>query len=73
MPSAENMPDDYVVFPSSRSLLAVGIIAAILSPLVGLILGSYFWARPQLAREGKMIVLVALVWLAVILVNLIVF
>ena len=67
------MPEGYIVFPSSRSLLTVGIIAAVLSPLVGLILGGYFWARPQLAREGKTIVLVSLVWLAVIFVNLIVF
>ena len=67
------MPDDYIVFPSSRSLLTVGIIAAVLSPLVGLILGGYFWARPQLAKEGKIVVLVALVWLTLIFVNLIVF
>ncbi len=71
MPRA--MPSDYIVFPSSRSLLVVGIIAAILSPLVGVILGAYFWARPQLAREGKVVVSVALIWLAVILANLIVF
>lgn len=64
--------NDYVIFPSSKSLLVVGIIAAILSPLVGLILGSYFWARPQLVREGKVVVLVALVWLAVIFANIII-
>lgn len=64
--------NDYVIFPSSKSLLAVGIIAAILSPLVGLILGGYFWARPQLAREGKVVVLVALVWLVVIFANIII-
>lgn len=58
--------NDFVVFPSSKSLLAVGLISAILAPLVGIILGLYFLKRPQLVKEGRSILLVALLWLAVI-------
>lgn len=64
---------DYIVFPSSSSLLLIGVLAAILSPLVGIILGIYFWTKPQLAREGKLVLLVALVWLAVIFADFLVF
>ena len=67
------MSRDYVVFPSSKSLMVIGIISAILAPLIGLILGIYFWRRPQLAKEGIFITLVALIWLAVISVDVFVF
>jgi len=60
------MSRDYIVFPSSKSLFAIGIISAILAPIVGIILGVFFLTRPQLAKEGKGILLVAAVWLAVI-------
>ena len=60
------MHSDYIIFPSARSLLAIGIISAILAPLIGVILGFYFLKRPQLAREGKSILLVALIWLSII-------
>lgn len=57
---------EYIVFPSSKSLLTIGIVSAILAPIIGIILGLYFLRRPQLVKEGKSIVLVALIWLAVI-------
>jgi len=60
------MPNEYIVFPSARSLLAIGIISAVFTPLIGIILGFYFLRRPQLVKEGKTIVLVALVWLSII-------
>jgi hypothetical protein len=60
------MKQDYVIFPSSKSLFAVGIISAILSPIIGIILGLYFLKRPQLSKEGKTVLLVALIWLSTI-------
>ena len=60
------MHSDYIIFPSARSLLAIGIISAILAPLIGLIMGFYFLRRPQLVKEGKIILLVALIWLSII-------
>jgi len=59
---------DFIVFPSSKSLLVVGLVSAILAPIVGVILGLFFLKRPQLVKEGKSILLVALLWLAVIFV-----
>ena len=64
---------DYIVFPSSKSLMAIGVISAILAPIIGIILGIYFWRKPQLAKEGMFITLVALIWLAVISVDVFVF
>ena len=64
---------DYIVFPSSKSLLAIGVVSAILAPIIGIILGVYFWRKPQLTKEGKFIFLVALVWLAVISADVFVF
>lgn len=58
--------NEYIVFPSSKSLLTIGLVSAILAPIVGIILGLYFLRRPQLVKEGKIIVLVAFIWLAVI-------
>ncbi|MEK7659134.1 MAG: hypothetical protein AAB338_00550 [Patescibacteria group bacterium] len=60
------MNSDFIVFPSSKSLLAVGLISAILAPIVGVILGLYFLKRPQLVKEGRSILLVVALWLAVI-------
>ncbi|OHB17969.1 MAG: hypothetical protein A2913_01495 [Parcubacteria group bacterium RIFCSPLOWO2_01_FULL_40_65] len=60
------MGGDYIIFPSAKSLFAIGIISAILSPLIGVILGFYFLRRPQLAKEGKIILLVAFIWLSAI-------
>lgn len=60
------MNNEYIVFPSSKSLLTIGLVSAILAPIVGIILGLYFLRRPQLVKEGKSIVLVAFIWLAVI-------
>ena len=57
---------EYIVFPSSKSLLYLGLAAAVLAPAVGIILGFYFLKRPQLKKEGKAVLWVALVWLAVI-------
>lgn len=57
---------EYIIFPSSKSLLTIGIVSAILAPLVGIILGLYFLRRPQLKKEGKSVLLVAAAWLAVI-------
>lgn len=58
--------NDFIVFPSSKSLLIVGLVSAILAPIVGMILGLYFLKTPQLVKEGKSILLVAVLWLAVI-------
>ncbi len=60
------MNNEYIIFPSSKSLLTIGIISAILAPIIGIILGLYFLKRPQLKKEGRSVLLVALVWLAVI-------
>lgn len=59
------MIKEYVIFPSSKSLLIIGLISAILAPIVGIILGVYFLWRPQLNKEGKIILLVAALWLTV--------
>lgn len=58
--------NDFIVFPSSKSLLVVGLTSAILAPIVGVILGFYFLKRPQLVKEGRSILLVAVLWLAII-------
>ena len=58
--------NEYIIFPSSKSLLTIGIISAILAPLIGIIIGFYFLRRPQLKKEGKSVLLVAVAWLAVI-------
>lgn len=60
------MSPEYIVFPSSKSLLIIGLVSAILAPIIGIILGLYFLKRPQLVKEGKSILLVAVLWLAVI-------
>ncbi|MEK7536976.1 MAG: hypothetical protein AAB584_00815 [Patescibacteria group bacterium] len=60
------MNSEFIVFPSSKSLLIVGLISAILAPIVGLILGLYFLKRPQLNKEGRSILLVAVLWLTFI-------
>ena len=60
------MNPDFIVFPSSKSLLVIGLVSAILAPIVGVILGLYFLKRPQLVKEGRSILLVAGLWLAVI-------
>lgn len=57
---------DYIIFPSSKSLLTLGIASAILAPIIGLILGLYFLRRPQLKKEGRTILLVGVTWLALI-------
>jgi len=59
---------EYIVFPSSKSLLVIGLLSAVLAPIVGVILGLYFLKRPQLVKEGRTVLLVALLWLAVIFV-----
>ncbi|MEK7203530.1 MAG: hypothetical protein AAB627_00425 [Patescibacteria group bacterium] len=58
--------NEYIVFPSAKSLLTIGLVSAILAPIVGIILGLYFLRRPQLVKEGRSIILVAFIWLAVI-------
>lgn len=62
------MPDkfDYIIFPYSRSLLILGIVSAILAPIVGFIMGIYFWRHPQLAREGRVILAVVGVWILLV-------
>ncbi len=60
------MTKEYIVFPSSKSLLYIGLISAILAPIVGIIFGLYFLKRPQLVKEGKSILLVAAAWLVFI-------
>lgn len=57
---------EYVVFPSSKTLFAIGLVSTILAPLIGIILGLYFLRRPQLVKEGRVILLVAAAWLLVI-------
>ena len=64
---------EYIVFPSSKPLLYIGIVSAVLAPIIGIILGIYFWSKPQLVKEGKIITLVALGWLAVISIDIFVF
>ena len=43
--------------------MIIGLISAILAPIVGIILGVYFLWRPQMAKEGKIVLLVAAGWL----------
>lgn len=61
------MIKDYIVLPSSRTLLYIGVFSAIVAPIIGVILGIYFWQRPQLVKEGKVVCLIALIWLAIII------
>ncbi len=60
------MNQDFIILPSSRSLFAIGLISAVLAPIIGIILGFYFLKRPQLIKEGRIILLVAVIWLATI-------
>ena len=60
------MNQDYIIFTSSKSLLTLGIVASILAPIIGIILGLYFMRRPQLVKEGGIVLLIGVVWLAVV-------
>lgn len=53
---------EYIILPSSGPLLVIGILTAILVPIVGIILGIYFLFRPQLLKEGLIIFGLAFIW-----------
>lgn len=57
---------NYIIFSSPKPFLVFGIITAIISPILGLILGIYLWLKPQLKREGLIILLIVAIWLIII-------
>jgi len=65
--------NNYIIFSSSKPFLVFGIITAVVSPILGLILGFYLWFKPQLKREGLMILLLVAIWLMIVNVFVIVF
>ncbi len=64
--TSNGMNPQYIIFPSSKSLLLIGIISAIIAPIIGIVLGFYFLRRPQLIKESRAILLVASFWLITI-------
>lgn len=57
----------YIIFSSSKWLYIIGLLAVFFSPFIGLLLGIYFWSNSQMAKEGKTITILALVWLIILL------
>jgi len=48
---------------SRRKWLWLGIAIAILNPVFsGLIIGLAFWTEPELKKEGKIVLAVAIIW-----------
>jgi len=52
-----------VSLSSRKKWLWVGIVIALINPVFsGLIFGLAFWSEPKFRKEGRMIVVIAIVW-----------
>jgi len=52
-----------ITLTSRKKWLWLGIIIALLNPILsGLVLGLAFWTEPELKREAKIILAVAIIW-----------
>lgn len=55
--------NEKIAISSPKKWLWLGIIIALLSPISGLILGMFFWTEPELKKQAKIILIVAVIWL----------
>lgn len=61
--SSDKKEKEEVVLSSRKKWLWLGIVIALLNPVFsGLVLGFVFWTEPQLKKEGKIILAIAILW-----------
>lgn len=52
-----------ITLSSRKKWLWLGIVIALLNPILsGLVLGVVFWTEPELKREAKIVLAVAIIW-----------
>jgi hypothetical protein len=62
-PLADASGKDKIALSSRRKWFWLGIIITIVNPIfAGLILGLAFWTEPEMKKEAKIILVVAIVW-----------
>ena len=55
--------NEKISLTSRKKWLWIGITIAILNPVFsGLIIGLAFWTEPELKKEGKIVLAVAIIW-----------
>ena len=53
---------------SRKKWLWLGIIIALVNPILsGLVLGLFYWTEPELKKEAKIVLAIALIWGAIAL------
>ncbi len=62
-PLADSSEKKEVRLVSRKKWLWLGIIVALLNPIFsGLIIGLAFWTEPELKKEAKVILAIAVIW-----------
>jgi len=62
-PLAESPNKEKITLTSRKKWLWLGIIIALVNPILsGLVLGLAFWTEPDLKKEAKIILAVAILW-----------
>ncbi len=55
--------DERIVLKSKQKLVIVGLLITLLNPLLaGLIFGLFLLSEPQLKKEGRLILILSLLW-----------
>ena len=55
--------EEKISLTSRKKWLWLGVAIAILNPVFsGLIIGLAFWTEPELKKEGKIVLAVAIIW-----------
>jgi len=55
--------DDKVVLKSKQKLIILGLLITLVNPfLAGLIFSLYLLSEPELKKEGKLILILSLLW-----------
>jgi len=55
--------DDKVVLKSKQKLVIVGLLITLVNPIfAGLIFGLFLLSEPELEKEGKLILILSLLW-----------
>ncbi len=62
-PLADSLEKKEVKLVSRKKWLWLGIIIALLNPIFsGLIIGLAFWTEPELKKEAKIVLAIAVIW-----------
>jgi len=57
-----NEKKEKISLSSSKKWFWMGIAVALISPVAGLILAISFWTEPELKKQGKIILIFAIIW-----------